>query len=139
MHIFFSTFFFFSDVFNSWSKMPKTRERMYPDFGIPKPLEHFKQPPCEPPKGREVLERFFDILYKQPVNNRSAPDAAFAVAVELRELWERGDARIPLRRAQTLKKTILDFRQDLKDIQNKSKENRPSYQEAVSLRERERE
>ena len=74
----------------------------------------------------------------QPVNKRCANDAAYAVAVEVRELWQRGDARIPLQTAQTIKKRILHFRDDLLFIQKQSKKGRPSFQEAVSIR-RERE
>ena len=120
--------------------MPKpTRERMYPDYQISKRREHFQQPPCQPPKGKDILERYFDVLYVQPVNKRCANDAAYAVAVEVRELWQRGDARIPLQTAQTIKKRILHFRDDLLFIQKQSKKGQPSFQEAVSIgREREK-
>ena len=116
---------------------------MYPNFSIAKRLEHFPQPPCQPPKGKDVLERYFDVLYRQPANNRKATEAAQTVALELQSLWQRGDARIPLRTTPTLKKAILDFRDDLLYIKNESKKSRPAYQEKVRaqtiLKERERE
>ena len=109
----------------------KTRDPMYPNFLISKCLEQFKPPPCQPPKGKDVLERYFAILYEQPANMRIANDAAYKVALELQKLWEQADARIPLRSAQTIKKAILDFRDDLLYIRNESKKSRPIYVEKV--------
>ena len=91
----------------------KTREPLYPNFLISKRLEQFQQPPCQPPKGKDVLEHFFNVLYTQPRNKRVAGDAAFTVALELRDLWNHGDARIPLRANSTIKKAILEMREDL--------------------------
>ena len=132
-HRSYSLTFFFRQLIKVQSMMAKkTRERLYPEFLITKCLEEFPRPPCEPPKGKDIMERYFDVLRKQPGNVRSKNDAAYAVAMELRDLWERGDARIPLRCPQTLKTTILKFCDDLNQIRNKSKKDRPSYQAAVS-------
>ena len=85
------------------------RHSLYPEFGISKRLERFTPPPSQPPRGREVLERFFDILFSQEKNHRSAEAAASDVAKELTQLWMLGDARIPLNEIRTITKKILGF------------------------------
>ena len=106
---------------------------MFPEFLISKRLESFQQPPCQPPKGKDVLERYFDVLYGQTANQRNGSDAAYAVATELIDLWKRGDARIPCQFVQAVKTAIVDFRETLTVINNKSKRQRPSYQEKVLI------
>ena len=112
------------------SKMER-RHPMYPDFGISKRLESFKDPPSQPPKGKDVLERFFDILYRQPKNSRSAKDAATAVTEQLLALWTLGDARIPLNAEDTVKKAILTLREDLAWLNQKAKKKRANYESKV--------
>ena len=65
----------------------KTREPLYPEFKILKTLEAFRQPPCSPPHGHEVLERFFVVFQSQPKNCRDANAMAVMVAAELHALW----------------------------------------------------
>ena len=109
----------------------QTRDPMFPKFLISKRLSAFKQPPCEPPKGKDVLERYFDVLYEQPPNKRNGSDAAFKVAKELLSLWQLGDGRIPLRCEKTVKKAIEDFRTDFNYIRNETKKTRKVYQDKV--------
>ena len=35
---------------------------MYSQLGIPRGLDSFSLPPCEPPKGKEVLERLLYVV-----------------------------------------------------------------------------
>ena len=112
-----------------------TREPLHPELIISKRLERFRQPPCQPSKGQEVLERYFDVLHSQPSNCCDVNGAARAVAKELHELWEKGDARIPINKVQTIQRKILEFREDLRYLLNKSKKGRPAYAEKVSLTE----
>ena len=65
-----------------------TRDRLYPDFQIGRRLNTFRSPPCQPPCGKDVLERYFDVLYAK----RCANDAAASVAGELVKLWNEGDS-----------------------------------------------
>ena len=110
----------------------KTREPLHPEFGISKTIESFRQPPCPPPHGLEVLERFFAVLHSQPGNNRNINGAALVIAQELDELWQLGDARIPRKVLQTIKAKVLDLRNLLRNLCNKSKKARPAYAEWVS-------
>ena len=110
----------------------KTREPLRPEFGISKTLEAFRQPPCPPPRGKEVLERFFGVLHSQTKNSRDVNATALTVAAEMEDLWLKGDSRIPRNRVQTMKKKVLDFREDLRYLTNKSKKGRPAYAEMVS-------
>ena len=110
----------------------KTREPLYPEFEISMTLEAFRQPPCPPPHGREVLERFFAVLHSQPKNCRDVNAAAITVATELHALWLVGDARIPCNLRDTMKKKIVKFRELLKFLCTKGKKGRPAYAEAVS-------
>ena len=73
-----------------------TREPLHSELIISKRLERFRQPPCQPSKGQEVLERYLDVLHSQPSKCRHVSGAAQAVAKEYHELWEKGDARIPI-------------------------------------------
>ena len=107
------------------------RHPMYPEFGISKRLEAFRDPPSQPPKGKDVLERFFDILYSQPKNNRNAKDAAAAATEQLLRLWTLGDERIPLNAEKTVKKAILTLREDLAWLNQKAKKKRPNYESKV--------
>ena len=109
-----------------------TREPLYPEHKISKTLDNFRQPPGQPPQGREVMERFFQVFYSVPKNERNKNDAALTVAKELCALWELGDARIPVIGRDKLKKKILGMRQDLTDICNESKKGTPAYVVAVS-------
>ena len=110
-----------------------TREPLRPEFQISKRLEQFRQPPCQPPRGMEVMERFFGVLHSQASNCRDVNGAARIVAKELHELWEKGDAQIPIQRINTTHAKILEFREDLRYLCNKSKKGRPAYAERVSL------
>ena len=107
------------------------RHPMYPDFGISKRLECFQPPPSQPPKGKDVLERFFDELYRQPKNNRCAKDAAATVTEQLLKLWAEGDARIPLNAEETIKTRILSFREDLAYLNKKAMKKRANYETKV--------
>ena len=111
----------------------KTREALFPEFEISKTLEEFRLPPCPPPRGKDVLERFLAILHETQKNLRSCNSVALCVANELDDLWEKGDARIPRNKVQTMKKKIVDLRKDLRTLCNKSKKGRPAYQATVSL------
>ena len=110
----------------------KTREPLYPEFGISKTLEVFRQPPCTPPCGREILERFLGVFYSQLKNARDKGVAAHTVAVELNDLWLLGDARIPLLTMKTMKKKILELRETLNFLCIKGKKGRPGYADKVS-------
>ena len=106
------------------------RQPLYPELGISRRLEGF--PPSQPPKGKDILERFFDVLFSQPKNSRNADSAALKVAKELIELWTRGDGRIPLNGVECLKRRIIAFRDDLSWLNKKSMKTRPVY--AVKVR-----
>ena len=121
----------YSPVMDTRKTTAEKAPKMYPEFYISKVLTHFSSPPCQPPLGREVLERFFDLLFAQPKHRRDNNAAAYAVALEL-ETWGQGDARIPLKSNKTLVKQIVDFRHDLKIVCDKSKAGRESYQKTVS-------
>ena len=110
------------------------RRPMYPKLGIQKPLERFQPPPSQPPKGKEVMERFFDVIYSQDKNDRSADSAAATVTKELLDLWELGDARIPLNSKHTIKRRILTFRDDLGYLNKEKNETRPKYKTTVRER-----
>ena len=101
----------------------KTRDVLFPEFQISKLLEQFKAPPCQPPKGRDVMERFFDVLYSQSTNNRDGRKAAWKVALELDELWKLGDARIPRKTPKTIQSTILHWREQLRALCKKDQQN----------------
>ena len=60
----------------------ETRHPLYPEFGISKRLEHFQPPNSQPQKGRDVLERFFDVFLRQSKNELSNEQAAAIVAKE---------------------------------------------------------
>ena len=111
----------------------KTRERLFPEFQISKTIDAFRQPPCSPPHGKEVFERFFGVLYSQPKNCRNFIAAGHTAAAEMDALWLVGDARIPRNTIETIKKKILKFRELLQYLLNKSKKGRPVYAEVVSL------
>ena len=109
-----------------------TREPLYPDLQISKTIEAFQQPPCPPPRGKEILERFFGVLHSTSKNNRDLNTVSLTVAGELHVLWSIGDARIPCNTKHTMKKKIVKLREILKYLSNKSKKGRPAYAEAVS-------
>ena len=109
----------------------KTREPLRPEFGISKTLEAFREPPCPPPRGNEILERFFGVLHSQTKNSRDVNAAALTVADEMDDLWQKGDSRIPRNRVQTMKKKVMDIRDLLRYLSNKSKKGRPAYAEKV--------
>ena len=111
----------------------KTREPLYPEFEISRTLQEFHPLPCPPPCGKDVLERFFGILHETRKDLRSCNSVALQVATELHDLWERGDARIPRNKLQTIKKKVVDFREDLRRLCKKSKKGTPGYQATVSL------
>ena len=104
---------------------------LYPDFQILRPLDAFKPPPCQPPKGKDVLERFFHVLNAQPKNRRDKAAAAHTVATKLIDLWKLGDGRIPLLCCKTLQKNILDFRADLAFLCTKANHKKPVYANKV--------
>ena len=111
----------------------KTREGLQPEFGISKTLDAFKQPPCQPPKGKDVLERYYGVLHSQPPNEKDANAALLVVAKELRALWEMGDARIPLKKNFDIKADLIRFRENLRYLTNKSKKGRPTYVAKVNI------
>ena len=114
----------------------KTREPLHPEFEISKTIEAFRTPPCQPPFGKEILERFFGVLHSRPKNDRDNNAVAHALSAELHALWFLGDARIPCNSIKTIKKKVEDLRQLLKYLCNKSKKGRPAYAEAVSVNNR---
>ena len=59
-----------------------TREGLKPKFGISRTIDAFRKQ-CPTATGKDVLERFFGILHKQPRNCRNVDATAFAVATEL--------------------------------------------------------
>ena len=77
------------------------------------------------------MERLFAVLHSQPVNDRSINGAAVVVAHELDDLWELGDARISRKVLQTIKAKVLEMRDFLRILRNKSKKAIPAYAEAV--------
>ena len=109
----------------------RPHQELCPEFGISKTIAAFRKPPCPPPTGKDILERFIDILHAQPRNCRSCDAVAFSVATELRDHWQEGDARIPLNTVPTIKKRILDLRETLRFIHQRSKKGRKDYVEAV--------
>ena len=103
------------------------------DFGIFDPVKHFAQPPCEPPKGCDVLRRmFFEIGFKDKVRI-SVSNAALAVAEDLLQLWRLGDSNIALLSRGAIAKRIEDFHRELTIIRSKSWSNRTTYAKAVRL------
>ena len=106
---------------------------LYPAFQILRPLDAFPPPPCQPPKGKDVLERFFHVLSKQPRNRKDAGAAAHTVATELENTWKLGDARIPLKATKILKKKVVEFRQDLAYLCTKANMKRPVYANRVRM------
>ena len=89
------------------------RQAMYPEFGISKRLERFQPPPSQPPKGKDVLERLFDVLFSQEKNKRSVESAAATVAEELLALWALGVARMTRRKEPSNLPRILVARSNL--------------------------
>ena len=107
------------------------RQAMYPEFGISKRLERFQPPPSQPPKGKDVLERLFDVLFSQEKNKRSVESAAATVAEELLALWALGDARIPLNAKDTVRNRFVSFREELAYLNKKAMKARSNYQTKV--------
>ena len=105
--------------------------KLYPDFGITKLLEKFPAPPCQPPRGLDVLERFFALRIAQPKNRQDNKNVAWLVATELSELWKVGDGRIPRKSVSHLMKQIVEFRELLAFLCVKSRAGRGSYQSKV--------
>ena len=54
-----------------------------PDFQITKLLDTFPSPPFQSPTGKDVLKRFFDVLFEQPKNRWDNKSAAYTVAHRL--------------------------------------------------------
>ena len=75
--------------------MSHSGQKIAADFGINFPLEKFTPPPCQPPRGNAVLERFHAFLRDQNGNRKDAKSAAYQTALALEEIWKLGDARIP--------------------------------------------
>ena len=67
------------------------RDCLYPDFQIGRHFNTFRLPPCQPPYGKDVSERYFDVLYEKPIGKRWANAAAAYVAGKLVKLWNEGD------------------------------------------------
>ena len=105
--------------------------KLYPEFGISKPLEKFSAPPCQPPIGKDILERFFALKLEQPKNRQDNKNVAHLVALELLELWSVGDARIPCQAISNLSKQVANFREELAFLCDKSKVGRGNYQSKV--------
>ena len=110
----------------------KTREPLHPELQISKTIDEFQSPPCPPPRGKDVLERFYGVLHSQQGNSRKASDAAQLVAKELHDLWLRGDARIPRCLVKTIQKKIMDMREMIRYLSDKAKKGRPAYAEKAS-------
>lgn len=101
------------------------------DFGIAHPLENFPLPPCQPPKGKAVLERLYNVYGAKGPEYHDFGKSANRVGQELHDLWSRGDGCIPLLCLKTIKQKIEKFRKDFAFIKEKSKKNRPQYAVAV--------
>ena len=56
-------------------------------FDISEPAECFYDIPCEPPKGKLVLERLFGVVGVKGKNQIKVDTAAWTVAAELQNLW----------------------------------------------------
>ena len=78
------------------------------DFGVLYPLENFKTPPCEPPKGKQVLERLYCLIKNQ---KQSVSTAVNKASQEIINLWSIGDSRITLLSRKSVKKKIADFQE----------------------------
>ena len=75
--------------------MSQSRQKIAEEFGIDYPIAKFTPLPCQPPKGKQVLERFYAHLRAQTGNKKNANSAAYKTAKDLEEVWSLGDARIP--------------------------------------------
>ena len=104
-----------------------------PDFGIFFPLEEFPTPPCQPSKGKAVLERVEAILNSHPKNRKDVDKATYQAGIELMEQWTRGDGCIPLLDARTVKGKISAFRENFRWVGAKSRQSKPAYQARVRI------
>ena len=109
-----------------------TCERLKPKLGISRTIDAFRKPLCPLATGKDILERFFGILHKQPRNCRDVNATALIVATELEAHWKEGDGRIPLKSTPTIRQRIVDFRETFRLIGQKSKKGRKDYAEAVN-------
>ena len=114
--------------------MSQSRKPIAPEFGIHYPRDNFSPPPCQPPCGKDVLERFVRILNSQPANQKDVKYVAYLIAQELDELWRLGDARIPRMQVRHIQNKIMGFYDQLKLLKKKIKAKQPKYISTVSER-----
>ena len=107
--------------------MSQSRNKIAEEFGISFPSDQLPQPPCQPPKGKAVLERFYKLLNNQKGNLKDANYAAYRTAVELEEVWKLGDARIPRLATSNIQKKVFEFYEELKYLKIKSKAKQAKY------------
>ena len=111
--------------------MSQSRKKISEEFEIDFPVEQLPLPPCQPPKGKAVLERFYAHLRDQPSNSKNATTAAYDTAKDLEKVWSLGDARIPRLHITSIQNNIVAFHQQLKLLNTKSKAKQPKYIKAV--------
>ena len=107
--------------------MSQSRQKIAADFGIDFPLEKFTPPPCQPPRGKAVLERFHAFLRDQNGNRKDAKSAAYQTALALEEIWKLGDARIPRQHVSSIQSHILTMHEQLNELRRTEKAKQPKY------------
>ena len=111
--------------------MSQSRQKIAADFGISFPLEKFTPPPCQPPRGYQVLERFHAFLRDQKGNRKDAKSAAYQTAIALEEIWKLGDARIPRQHWSSIQSNILAMHEQLNFLKRTEKAKQPKYIKTV--------
>ena len=109
------------------------RDPALAELGIGSNLEKFKMPPCQPPKGKQVIERLNSVIADQPANKLDISKAESQVAQELLDLWIIGDAFIPRKSLRSIKLNISNIRQDFKFLRQLSRKGTPLYEKKVSF------
>ncbi len=84
--------------------------------GAVKKLSCFKNPPCEPPKGKDVCERMNYLTFSK----EKTTTAAQVVAKELLHLWKVGDSKISLLNIKTIQRRILELFGNYSFVKKKS-------------------
>ena len=102
-----------------------------PSFGIFTPETCFPDLPCEPPKGKLVLERLYGVMGIQGNNQTSVSSGGWIVASELINLWTKGDGGIPLMSKKMVYSKIMTLYEEFKFVKRVSWKYRSSYAEKV--------